>query len=157
MAAQLVAYLDGELDSEASSVVERRLSEDADYRRALRQLQRSWDLLDHLPQADVDETFTQSTVALVALQAADDVDRAQTRRTNRERWFGLVGAGSALAAFVAGYLIVTTTASRSNRALLRDLPVIERLDEYRYVDDVEFLRMLHRAGLFPEEEMEDDL
>ena len=36
---ELVAYLDGELDADASELVERRLSEDAAYRRQLRQLQ----------------------------------------------------------------------------------------------------------------------
>ena len=47
---QLVAYLDGELDAESSLQVERRLAEDAEFRRELRQLQRAWDMLDELPK-----------------------------------------------------------------------------------------------------------
>ena len=39
MVEELVAYLDGELDPEASREVERRLTQDADYRLRLRQLQ----------------------------------------------------------------------------------------------------------------------
>jgi hypothetical protein len=47
--------------------------------------------------------------------------------------------------------------SRENRRLLRDLPVIERLDEYRYADSVEFLRTLEREGLFTEDEMPNEM
>jgi anti-sigma factor RsiW len=156
MVEELVAYLDGELDPEASRDVERRLSQDADYRQRLRQLQQSWDLLDRLPKADIDPSFTQSTVALIAARAADDVDVVEAGRSKRRKILRWIGAGGVAAAFLVGYALVYSVAERHNRRLLRDLPVIERIDEYRYAESLEFLQMLDREGLFVEEDIEDE-
>jgi anti-sigma factor RsiW len=153
---QLVAYLDGELDAAATGAVEQRLTQDAGYRQLLRQLQQSWDLLDRLPKAHVDQSFTQSTVAMVVVKAADDVEQLQAVSGRRRRytwWFGTVGIALA---FLFGYAAVARWAGRENRQLLRDLPVIEKLDQYRYAESVEFLRMLEREGLFVEEEADHE-
>lgn len=157
MVEELVAYLDGELDAEGSREVERRLSQDAQYRQKLRQLQHSWDLLDRLPKADVGEVFTQSTVAMIAVTAADDIEEMKERSTRRKRTVWWLGTGSVAASFLIGYLLVSSVADRENKRLLRDLPVIERMDEYRYADSIEFLRMLDGEGLFAEEEIEDEI
>lgn len=154
--ADLVAYLDGELDAQQSRIVEERLSHDADYRRQLRELQSAWDMLDFLPTADVDESFTRTTVAMVAVSASDDVDRAAVRRRRRKRWLWWTGMVAAVLAFVAGYAAVSIVVSRENQRLLRDLPVIQRLDQYRYAENVEFLRLLEREGLFGEDEIAKD-
>ena len=153
----MVAYLDGELDAEASRDVERRLSQDAQYRQKLRQLQKSWDLLDRLPKADVSDVFTQSTVAMIAVTAADDVEEMKTKNTKRKKTVWWLGTGSIAASFLVGYLLVFAVANRENKRLLRDLPVIERMDEYRYADSIEFLQMLDAEGLFAEEEIEDEI
>lgn len=157
MIEELVAYLDGELDAEASREVERRLSQDARYRQMLRQLQHSWDLLDRLPKADVSDVFTQSTVAMIAVTAADDVEEMKARGTRRKKAVWWLGTGSVAASFLVGYLLVSSVADRENKRLLRDLPVIERMDEYRYADSIEFLRMLDGEGLFVQEEIEDEI
>lgn len=154
--ADLVAYLDGELDAQQTRVVEERLSHDADYRRQLRELQSAWDMLDFLPTADVDESFTRTTVAIVAVSASDDVDRAAVRCRRRKRWLWWTGTVAAALAFVAGYAAVSIVVSRENQRLLRDLPVIQRLDQYRYAENVEFLRLLEREGLFGEDEIAKD-
>jgi anti-sigma factor RsiW len=94
---ELVAYLDGELDRDANRHVERRLSQDAGYRDRLRRLQQTWDLLDHLPPADVDESFTQSTIAMVAVRAANEHrDVASRGRRQRHLWFAGIALGTAL-------------------------------------------------------------
>ncbi|MCH5374856.1 MAG: hypothetical protein JJ992_12850 [Planctomycetes bacterium] len=94
---ELVAYLDGELDTDSNRQIERRLSRDLTLRHQLRQLQQSWDLLDHLPRADVDESFTQSTVAMVALRAADEKREAEATeiRHGRSLWMGSVACAAA--------------------------------------------------------------
>ncbi len=155
--AQLVAYLDGELDSAANEEIERRLCEDAEYRLRLRQLQQSWDLMDLIPQVDVDQSFTQNTVAMVAVRATKDanVEQSRRRKLRKQRWWATL-AGTA-AAFLAGYVFVYQYVQRENRQMLQDLPVIERMEEYRYADSVEFLRMLDQEGLFAEEDLEDDI
>jgi hypothetical protein len=53
-----------------------------------------------------------------------------------------------LAALAGGFFTVVRLAPDPNRQLLEDLPVLENLDEYRQVDDIEFLRLLRAAGLF---------
>jgi hypothetical protein len=153
-AVELVAYLDGELDGAASEQVERRLSEDAAYRQQLRALQRTWDLMDHLPRVDLDEQFTQSTLTMVAVRAAGDaeVGQSQGRRRRRQVWWA--GLAGTVVAFAGGYLAVQHFMGQANRQLLRDLPVIERLDEYRYADSVPLLRLLDEQGLFAEDELE---
>lgn len=151
--ADLVAYLDGELDAAQTRAVEDRLSSDADYRRQLRDLQRAWDLLDQLPTAEVDDTFTQTTLAMVAVSASEDVEQAQQRQVQMRRRWWWTGSIAAMIAFAIGYVAVSMVVSRDNRRLLRDLPVIQRLDEYRYADSVEFLRLLDREDVFAEDEI----
>lgn len=153
----LVAYLDGELDAAKTRAVEDRLSSDADYRRQLRDLQRAWDLLDQLPKAEVADTFTQTTLAMVAVSASDDVVQARQRRVRTRRRWWWTGGIAATVAFAAGYAAVSIVVSRENRRLLRDLPVIQRLDEYRYADSVEFLRQLEREGVFAEDEIPNEI
>lgn len=155
--ADLVAYLDGELDADQARAVEDRLSRDAEYRRQLRELQQTWDLLDQLPTAEVDDRFTQTTLAMVAVSAAEDVDQAQQRQVHTRRRWWWTGSLAAAVAFVIGYAAVSLVVSRENRRLLRDLPVIQRLDEYRYADSVEFLRLLEREGIFAEDEIPHEI
>lgn len=148
---QLVAYLDGELDAETSKQVEQRLAADAEYRRELQQLQRAWDLLDNLPRADASETFTQTTVEMVALSAEEDLTevKGRGRRLDRVLWCS-AGGGLVLAA-VAGYFASTAFFARPNEQLVRDLPVIENVELYEVADSVEFLHELQDTGLFDEE------
>ena len=154
---QLVAYLDGELEAEAAREVEQRLAADAAYRQRLNRLQQTWDLLDHLPKATIEPAFTQSTVAMVVVQAADDVERLKSVHSRRQRFAWAGGLALATSAFLVGYGGLSRVGDRENRRLLRDLPVIERIGEYRYVDTVEFLHTLDREGLFAEEEVGDDI
>lgn len=145
---ELVAYLDGELDREASARVDRRLADDPQYRARLAQLQRAWDMLDTLQRTEADDSFTQSTVAMVALKAQEDVkaDNSSVRKKRSLAWIGL--AACVLAAAALGYSILHNRLSEPNRELVRDLPVIERVDEYRNVESVEFLQQLAREHLF---------
>ena len=70
---ELVAYLDGELSRDNAARVEDALSENAEYRLRLKQLQQAWDLMDELPQSAMDESFTKSTVELVVVSAESEV------------------------------------------------------------------------------------
>jgi anti-sigma factor RsiW len=148
---ELVAYLDGELDSEESLRVERRLAEDAHYRRALQELERAWDLLDTLPRSEPDETFTRSTVEMVALSAASDVDELRVRARRRRAVAGVGLAASLIVALLAGFGAVYWKVSAPNRELVRDLPVIEHMEYYRHAESLEFLRRLDAEGLFSDE------
>jgi anti-sigma factor RsiW len=154
---QLVAYLDGELPPPERREVEQRLAQDEHYRRTLRQLQHSWDLLDELPKAETNDAFTQTTLDMVAVNVKQDVEQTTAVQVNRRRTAQWLGLGGAVAACLAGYLFVSALAGREDRQLLRDLPLVQNLDEYRYAESVEFLRMLEKEGIFVEAAIDNEL
>ena len=148
---ELVAYLDGELSPEEATRVERRMAEDPRYNARLNQLQKAWDLLDTLQRTEADDHFVHSTVAMVAIQAAEDA-KSQQMKTVRSRSFSwLALAGLLLISATATYGLVQRRLGRPNQQLVRDLPVIERVDEYHNIDSLEFLRQLEREHLFASE------
>jgi len=153
---QLVAYLDGELDQEASRAFERRLSEDPELRKQLQQHQQTWDLLDDVPRAEVNETFTQTTVEMIAVSVEDDVKDILHRHSRKSRLYWLGGATISVLALMLGFVLMSSLLARPNRKLVDDLPVIENLDAYRNAESIDFLRNLEREGLFLVE-VEDDL
>jgi anti-sigma factor RsiW len=147
----LVAYLDGELDSAGVQQVEERLARDDTYRQMLQELQRSWDLLDDLPQQAADEALTRTTVEMVALQTVDDMAQAQPRLQRRRRWQRVLVVAIGLSGLFCSYWLVRSWLDRPNRQFLEDLPVIERVDLYQYVDNLAFLEALAEEGLFDED------
>ena len=151
---QLVAYLDGELDTEASRRVEELLAADPKVRQTLQGLDRTWELLDELEAPQVADRFTQSTLEMVTVAAAEDTERSRTEASRRRRRWWVIGSGSLLAAGAAGFLVVALWPD-PNRQLIDDLPLLENLDEYRQIDDVQFLRRLHEQGVFAEEDVDE--
>ncbi len=146
---QLVAYLDHELDESSSRRVEKLLAADPQVRERLRQLQQSWDALDELLPTDVDPSFTRSTLEMVALAAEEEACQQRGLAPRRRRaWLGLAVV---VLAGLAGYAVVWRFWPDPNEQLLRDLPVLENLDQYQKIDDVEFLRKLHAEKLFARE------
>ncbi|MEZ6072545.1 MAG: hypothetical protein R3C10_20355 [Pirellulales bacterium] len=141
----LVAYLDGELDAATADAVERRLAGEPMLRERLQALTGTWDLLDHLPQETVDESFTQTTVAMVAMKA----DEGLERRAGRADWsLWLLGGVVLLAAAFCGFRWQRTLWPDANERLLRDWSVVERQALYGRVGDVDFVRSLRDRGLF---------
>jgi hypothetical protein len=155
----LVAYLDGELEDPASRRLEERLASDESARERLRGLATSWNLLDHLPRAAVDEAFTRTTVELLVAEARKDIaaEQAALPFRKRRRWIAAAVAG--LAAAMIGFTAVVVAWPDENERLLRDLPVVQNLELYDVVpreDSLVFLRRLENEELFlanPADEM----
>jgi len=162
---QLVAYLDGELDEETARRVETLVADDPALGERLKQLGQAWELLDQLDRPEMEGTFTETTLELVALQAEAEAQQQQAREPRlRRRRRALVG-GSLLAAGLAGFLGVALLRPNPNRGLVEDLPVVENVEEYLQVlgDDgvdrsIDFLRRLDRERLFTDKDRqgEDD-
>ncbi|MCA9212838.1 MAG: hypothetical protein KDB27_07230 [Planctomycetales bacterium] len=150
---ELVAYLDGELEADAVRRVEDRLTTDERYRKLLQQLERSWELLDDLPQTTTDERFTQTTLEMVAVKAAEDNKELKPAKEGGSRT--LAAVFFAIVAGVIGFGLFGYWLDRENRTLIQDLAVIEQIDNYSNVDDIEFLLMLDSANLF-DSEVDDD-
>jgi hypothetical protein len=149
---ELTAYLDGEVDAEHARRIEERLARDASYRQQLQELQRTWDMLDQLPQARVDDGFLRSTIEMVAQAAADDVKATQQHipRRRQKRWLlAALGFGCAAA---LGFLIGSYLWPDADRQVLENLPLIEDFDVYQLRNpDQEFASLLLKAGLFLED------
>jgi len=145
---QLVAYLDGELDDGQVRQVEALLAGDPKARDQLARLERTWSLLDGLDRLPVEEVFTRSTIEMVAVQEEKDLNRqrAEAPRRRRRRW--LIGGVGLLGAALAGFLAVAVFWPEPDHQFLRDLPLLEDYDEFRQIDDVDFLQMLYDRGLF---------
>jgi hypothetical protein len=129
--AELVAYLDGELDPADARRVESRLATDPDVRARAAALKKTFELLDHLPRPEPSPTFTSRTLerlpAVAAAQAPPTASRSATARGSLSmpvllsggaallppppaRW-GLWAAAVALAVIgfaIAGYLAAPT-------------------------------------------------
>ncbi len=147
----LVAYLDGELDAAGVKQVESRLADSEEARRRLLSLGRAWDALDVLSRAEVRESFSADTVEMLTVEAQTDLATSE-QRESKGRWRrGLVAAASLLAAAAAGFVLIDTLRPDPNEVLIRDLPVVEELDEYLHAGDIDYLRALAREGLFKDE------
>lgn len=143
---ELVAYLDGELPPDQVRQVEQRIADDPEYRRALRRLEQTWDLLGLLPQPEPSEEFTASTLSMVAVRTVDP-----GRRTGGLAWLRHVGVGTILALIgLAAFAFVYLREGEQDRELLRDLEVVARLDTYRHIDGLALVEALDREHLFAE-------
>jgi hypothetical protein len=112
-------------------------------------LERTWELLDELDAAPAGEPFTRTTLEMVAVAAKQDAERDKAEAPRRRRrWLFVVGV-SLVAAAAVGFLAVASY--DPERQLLRDLPLLENLDEYRQVGSIELLYKLRDEKLFSKE------
>src|SRR5438309_610967 len=74
---QLSAFLDGELDADTRRNVEELLATNVEARTELKRLEQAWDFLDELPRSEVAPSFTQTTVAMIALRESDEAEREE--------------------------------------------------------------------------------
>ena len=151
---ELVAYLDGELNAADRQRIEERLAVDAEYRSQLGALQESWDWLDMLPRATTDHQLTQTTIAMVAQREQEESRgrRSRAARTFRpfpRPWVYIVAAA------MIGFVVLSLPLRALRNRNLRDLPIANNLELYRYAEDIEFLELLHSDGIFAEEETND--
>ncbi|MBN2294640.1 MAG: hypothetical protein JXM70_19585 [Pirellulales bacterium] len=148
---QLVAYLDGELDEQTTARIRETLKTDPDLRLRLESLSGAWDMLDELQQPQLKTDFTESTLELVALSVESDIEKSQNISNRKRVLRSVTVMAGMLAACFFGFSCVMLFRPDPNRQLLEDLPVVQRLDEYRQIDSLEFLRELHKSELFSED------
>ncbi len=151
--AELVAYLDGELDEATARTLEARLNRDARLRAEADALRRAWNMLDFLPKPEPSPQFTQRTVTRASILQPTLAGRVARWRP----WLLGVGWTAALVvAGVVGYASVPapreppgeTKADDPEQQLVRDLPIIDQLHPYLNAGDVTFLHELDRPELF---------
>ncbi len=151
----LAAYLDGELSREETLALETRLSTDPALRRELGQLQKTWDMLDVLPRAKADETFSTTTMGLAADLVKKEAAARNAFRFSPRFITTLAGILLAAASLGAGYFAVTYIAKQPQREMEQELHLLSNFVTYsrlseNYLGDknLEFLRLLQSSGLF---------
>jgi anti-sigma factor RsiW len=167
--ATLVAYLDGELDENASQALEAKLSRDPQMRAEAEALKKTWELLDYLPRPLPSASFTHRTLERLAV--------TQTRPSaigwRGWTWVGPLAWVAAMLIAVVGGLFAAhqlwtpaqpvqvgpppgakTTAQEQDiqNTMASDLEMLKSLQYYNHVDDVELLRQLNHQELFGDEE-----
>jgi anti-sigma factor RsiW len=144
----LVAYLDGELPDPAVREIDQVLSKSPAVRHDVEMLARTWDLLDQLPRLSSGDDFTARTLAVAQKeegprpllpQAWSEQLRSQQVRRGAIvlAWLAALGASA-----LVGYIVTSRWIPDSSEDLLRNLEVVEKLDLYRNVGSVDFLRQL---------------
>lgn len=147
--ANLVAYLDGELNEADARGIATKLTQSATARREVEILERTWELLDYLPRPQASEQLTARTMSQV-LQLSlhgDKFESAARTAAQRMVWAALWMIASCLA-FGVGYALVVWAWPDPTARLSRDLPIAEHLDEYRDVATPEFLDALATSPEF---------
>lgn len=140
----LVAYLDGELDENSTRVIDDALATSQVARHEVEMLTRTWEMLDLLPREKASDSFTQTTMqtALQAEKPAPSI--AAEDLIPRIRQAASVFAWSAGLLFVAwgGFMLTNRWINNPADQLIEELPVVENLELYQEVGDVEFLKSL---------------
>ncbi|MFM9960486.1 MAG: anti-sigma factor family protein [Planctomycetaceae bacterium] len=152
---KLVAYLDGELPEDDAREVEQSFASDPAIRAEVEQLNRAWDMLDLLPRPNASDEFSRRTLASLKVSDAttalpdsvpDELSAAPTvslaaARPSRFRVFPLVAWSAGLIAVsLLGFFGGRMTARPDSEVWLDDLALIEQLEVYREIGDVQFLR-----------------
>ena len=130
---ELVAYLDGELNEEASNRLERQLAENPPLRGYAETLDRTWQLLDTLGEATASGEFTQKTLAsLSAISHEEFADQMPSSKRGTD-WVRKIPATRILLWTLAGFLgssagLLLGRSSQSPKADSEDVQLLQQLD-----------------------------
>ncbi len=150
----LVAYLDGELDEDATREIDETLLASSVARNDKDMLAATWDMLDLLPRVDVDEQFTDDTITrIVTAQAGPSDAKLWWLHAGRRTGILLVWLAGLTVAGLGGFYGAHAFPNE-NQQLIEDFPVIKNLDPLRTAGSVEFLEELRRNNLFTGQENE---
>lgn len=144
---QMVAYLDGELAPAERQRLDNLVAANPDLGQELQKLDATWEMLNELPRATVGESFTTSTVEMVALSASRELEVQQLsskRHKIRQTVVAAIGIG---VAGMVGFIVMLWLPSE-NDELIKDYHVINNLEEYMLVQDIRFLERLAESGVF---------
>lgn len=141
--ADLVAYLDGELDPEQTRRIEAILASNPVARAEVEQLAKTYELLDSLPRPKLGQDFTEKTVATARIEEFRVPLTQQPWFRQLKQYAGL-GAWSLamLGSTLAGFGLTRFWAERPTDVLLDHYPVIENIDAYNEAGSIEFLDAL---------------
>ncbi len=142
----LPAYLDGELNEEATRRIESILVQSSVARNDLELLSKTYDLLDELPRPDAPKDFIEKTLATVKMERVKVSLSDQVWFQTSQKILVLLGWTVALViASVAGFAVTNRMVERPDDVLAEELPLMRNLDRYEEVQSIDFLDQLTRS------------
>jgi anti-sigma factor RsiW len=181
LTAELVAYLDGEQDQQASERTGGKISLDPTIRAEVDALKKTWDLLDYLPRPEPSASFTERTMSRIEPldQSARTAVSPAPAATATERvrassgtapiaapssskrklaaaagWLLACGAAVAAGYFIRGFIVERwqdMDPQEKDARILSQADLLQNLRYYRHVDDLKFLTDLDDPELFGED------
>jgi len=156
--ANLVAYLDGELDEKTARALEARLNLDPAARAEAETLRKTWELLDYLPRPEPSVSFTNRTLEKLAVQHTTG-PRPTGARRGWPWWLLGIGWAAALVVAAAGGLGAAhflwsgdatpgPETAEIEEVMVRYPRVVEYQHLYEQLDSADFLRALDDPELF---------
>jgi hypothetical protein len=147
--ANLVAFLDGELNEGESRVISTKLRESPTARREAEVLEKTWELLEHLDRPKASEDLTERTLTEVKRlsERGGELETAFKLATRRALRASIWVLASGLT-FGLGYAITLWIWPNPTARLARELPLAEHLDEYRAVGNIDYLKELANSVEF---------
>lgn len=130
---ELVAYLDGELDDEESSRLERRLAENPPLRGYAETLDRTWQLLDTLGEATASGEFTQKTLASLAVISNEEFSAQSSSLNRNASWIRGIPLTRILFWTLVGFVgtsigLLLGRSSQAPKADTEDVQLLRQLD-----------------------------
>ena len=140
---ELVSYLDGELDEEATARIEKLIAENAVARQDVELLAATYALFDDLPRPKAKPGFTEKTVSMAKLESVrPDVTQSPVYRLS-QRAIPYIGWIAVMCvAGLVGYSTTRFWLPLPIDPLVENLPVIRELDKYAEVGSIDFLQQL---------------
>ncbi len=146
----LVAYLDGELSTEASRAIATKLTQSVAARRDVETLLATWEALDQLERPRAPEDFASRTRTEIEHEGGG-LNHGLTVATSwgRRALRVAVGVSVVLVTMLVGWGVTKFVWPDPTARLARQLSVAEHLDEYRAIGgDFDFLRQLDESPEF---------
>jgi hypothetical protein len=114
-------------------------------------LEKTWNMLDWLPRLEAAPDFASQTITRIHSQQAR-VERIeeQIKQSARVAGRALGWVACVAAAIVLGFAATRLAWPDPTRDLINDLDIVENLDSYRAIPDIDFLNNLAAFGLFSE-------
>jgi anti-sigma factor RsiW len=138
-----VAYLDGELDDEATRKIEAVIAQSEVARGDMEALAQTYELLDTLERAEASDDFATRTMATIRVdELRPDPRDSWWYRATRQGGAIAVWAAALIGAAAVGYLTTSRWVRTPADELVEQLPLIEQLDLYTEVGNIEFLQRL---------------
>lgn len=139
----LPAYLDGELNEDATRRIESILVQSSVARNDIELLSKTYDLLDELPHPDASKDFLKKTLATVKMEEVKVPISDQLWFQNTQKVLVLIGWTVALMiASAGGFAVTNRMIERPDDILAEELPLMKNLDRYEEVQSFEFLNQL---------------